>query len=93
MGLVSLAMVGMTAFVLIGLSLLSSPGTPGANVAVPEGPGTLSLVVWFVLGVVCLTLPPIVVVMARRAWLGWMLVALAVSAFVLAVALWALGIL
>jgi len=88
-----LAMVAVTALVLIGLSVLTVPGSSGTDGTVAGGPSSARLVVWLLLGVACFALPPIVVVMARRAWLGWTLVALALSAFVLAAALWALGIL
>lgn len=93
LGLVALAMVVFTAGGLIILALLSAPDGSGLDVGVESGPPVALRLLWVVLGLAALALPPVVVVMARRAWLGWVLTLLALCAFVMAAGLWMLGIL
>ena len=93
MGLISLAMVWYPAFWLIAAALLTPPGSSESDGVLASGPSPVRLLFWLFLGVVCIALPVFVVVMARRAWLGWTLVLLALSGFVLGVILWMLGIL
>lgn len=93
LGLVALAMVIFTAGGLILLALLSPPDSSGLEGAVESGPPIAVRLLWMVLGVAGLALPPVVVVMARRAWLGWTLVVLAICVFVMAAGLLMLGVL
>ncbi len=93
LGLVSLMMVALTAAGLFLVALLPPPDGSGTDVEVASGPSAVRRLAWIVIGVACLALPAAVVVLARRAWLGWTLVVLALSALVLAAGLWTLGIL
>ena len=93
LGLVSLAMVALTSVGLVLVALLPPPDASGTDVDV-AGDSSLALrLAWMMLGLACLALPAGVVVVARRAWLGWTLLLLAASAFLLAAGLWTLGIL
>lgn len=92
MGLVSLAMVAFTAVGLFLTALLTPPAS-GTDLTTVDTPATAWRVVWAIAGAACLALPIAAIVAARRRWLGWLLVVLGISAFVLAAGLWALGIL
>lgn len=92
MALVSLAMVWYPALWLIAAGLLTPPGSEGGG-APGSGPSVARLLLWTFLGVACLGLPICALLMARRAWLGWLLVVLVLSGFALAVILWMFGIL
>ena len=93
LGLVSLGLVALTSVGLILVALLPPTDGSGTDVDVADGFSLAGRLTWMVIGIACLALPPAVVVVARRAWLGWTLVLLALSAFVLAAGLWTLGIL
>ncbi len=93
LGLVSLVLVALTSVGLILVALLPPADGSGTDVDVASGSSLAWRLTWMVIGVACLALPAAVVVLARRAWLGWMLVLLALSAFVLAAGLWTLGVL
>lgn len=92
MGVVSLAMVVLTGVGLLLTALLTLPAS-GTDLTTVETPAVAWRVAWAVAGAACFALPIAAVVVARRRWLGWLLVILAVSVFVLAAGLWALGIL
>lgn len=93
LGLVSLPMVITTAVSLLLISVLAPTGASGTDLTEVSSPSLAWRIIWAVVGVACLALPVAVVVTARRQWLGWLLVMLALSTFALAAGLWALGIL
>ena len=93
LGLVALVMVVFTAGGLVLLALLSPPDGSAMDTGVESGPSLVARVVWLLLGLAALALPVVVVVMARRLWLGWTLTLLAVCALILAAGLGMLGIL
>lgn len=86
-------MVGVTAVPLASVALQSSRDISGTDVTAPDGPGVVLRVVWALAALVCLAVPLAVVILARRTWLGWLLVALVASLVVLGAGLSALGIL
>ncbi|MGV8845113.1 hypothetical protein [Tessaracoccus sp.] len=92
LGLLSLAMVAVTAVPLVAAALLPAGDVSGTDVTAGAGPSTAWRIVWALAGAVSLSVPVAVVVTARRQWLGWVLVAFAVSAVVLGVGLWTLRI-
>ncbi|MEO7587076.1 MAG: hypothetical protein ABIS84_03505 [Arachnia sp.] len=92
-GLLSLLMVLAGAVPLALFALLATSDPSGTDATVVEAPGIGLRVLWMVLAVVSLVLPVVVVVLARRRWLGWMLAALVGSGAVLASGLGMMGIL
>ncbi len=86
-------MVAATAVGLILVALLTPADGSGTDIEVTSGSSIAWRVAWIIFGVACFALPPAVVVVARRRWLGWTLVLLTLSALVLAAGLWTLGIL
>ena len=86
-------MVAVTAVPLVAAALLPSGDVSGTDVtAAATGPALGWRLLWVVLGVACLAVPLVAVWVARRKWLGWLLVTQAVSAVVLGVGLAALNV-
>ncbi len=92
LGLVSFLMVTVTAVPFIAAALLTSADVAGTDITAAEDFGSGWRVSYVVFGLVLLGLPAAVVVVARKKWLGWVLVLLTLSVLILGVALWALGI-
>lgn len=88
LGALSLVLVGMTAVPLLLVAVLPPADVSGTDLAVAVGPAVGRRIVYGILGVACLAVPVAVVVVARKMWLGWLLVLLLASAVILGVVLW-----
>ncbi len=92
LGVVSLLLVGVTALPLILIALTTSADLAGTDLTASDGAGMAWRIAYVVLGIAFLTVPVGVVVVARKMWLGWVLVLLVISALILGAGLWTLGI-
>lgn len=91
-GAVSLVLVGVTALPLILIALTTSTDLTGTDLTVDDSGGMAWKIAYVVLGIAFLAVPVGVVVVARKMWLGWVLVLLAISAVILGAGLVTLGI-
>ncbi len=92
LGVVSLVLTGVTAFPLISIALTTSADLAGTDLTTSDGGGMVWRIAYVVLGIAFLAVPVGVVVVARKMWLGWVLVLLVISALILGAGLWTLGI-
>ncbi len=92
MGALSLALAGATAAALLVIAVMPATDVSGTDLEAINGVGLGWRIVHVALGVASLAVPVAVVVVARKMWLGWVLLLLAVSAAILGAGLWTLGI-
>ncbi len=92
LGALSLVLVGVTAISLLLVAVLPAADVSGTDLVVVNGPAVGRRVVYGLLGVAFLAVPVAVVVVARKMWLGWLLVLLVASVAILGVVLWTAGI-
>lgn len=92
LGALSLVLAGVTAVPLLATALMTSTDVAGTNLTASGGAGLGWRIAYVVLGIAIFVVPVAVVVVARKQWLGWVLVLLAVSAVILGTGLWTLGI-
>ncbi len=85
-------MVSVTAVPLLVIAVVPPTDVSGAVLPPSEGMALGWRLAYSGLSLAFLTVPVAVVVVARKMWLGWLLVLLAVSAVILGVALWTLRI-
>lgn len=85
-------MVVVTAIPLIATATSSATDVAGTDLTASGGLGTAWRIAYVVLGLLFLAVPIAVVKVARRKWLGWVLIFFLASAVILGAGLWALRI-
>lgn len=88
-----MAMVVVVSVPLIAAALAPATDVAGTDLTASEGRGVVWRIAYCVLSLVFLVVPVAVVVVARKKWLGWVLVLLSASVVIFSAGLYALGIL
>ncbi|MFV0429934.1 MAG: hypothetical protein ACK5KO_10980 [Arachnia sp.] len=79
LGLVSMVLAGIPAAMFVYYALSAVASTAGTDAVAVEAPSVLVRLSYAVAGVIMAALPVLTVILARRRWLGYLLLALAAS--------------